>query len=93
MKTADTIPLLEITECFNNICHSKIIITKLMERVKINTVDTILQLENRQCSNNIVIKKNNSGHDPAAGNHRMFAIVRGRGQALQLGWVCVCVSV
>jgi len=45
MKTADTIPLLEITECFNNICHSKIIITKLMERVKINTVDTILQLE------------------------------------------------
>jgi hypothetical protein len=64
--------------------------------IKINTVDTLPQLEIRECSNNIVIKIKkikNSGHDPAAGNHRVFAVVSGRGQALQLGWVCVYVSV
>jgi hypothetical protein len=59
--------------------------------IKINTVDTMPQLEIREFFNNSVIKKN-SGHDPAAGNHRVFAVVSGRGQALQLGWVCFCVS-
>jgi len=93
MKTVDTIPLLEITECFNNISNSITIIKQFLKMIKINTVDTMPQLEIREYSNNIVmrIKNKNSGHDPAAGNHRVFAVVSGRGQALQLGWVCACV--
>jgi hypothetical protein len=99
MKIVDTIPLLEITECFNNISNSKIKIMKLMKMIK-KTVDTIPLLEITECSQLSAEEVKHFNSDGCVSVCLCVSLSVDvclcvsdslTAQALQLSWVCVCV--